>query len=126
MNASEKGREDRLPALRLPPSESDEPMEVNMAQVPTDPKEAIGSLAQAIDSLSGQVAALTAFVAYTTELPLGDKDVKSIDAHAQRLVPTQLAPPGSTTPTQATSRAVEKLVSMAKSFHAIRSAGPRT
>ncbi len=29
--AGEKGREDRLPALRLPPSESDQPMEAIMA-----------------------------------------------------------------------------------------------
>ena len=98
-----------------------------MAVVPTDPNEAIRSLAEAIDKLSGQVAALTAFAAYTTEMPLGDKDVNSIDVHAQRLVPTPLAPPGSTTPMQqATSQAVGKLVSMAQSFHTIRSAGPRT
>ena len=90
-----------------------------MAVVPTDPNVAIRSLAEAIDKLSGQVAALSAFVAHTTEMPLGDKEAKNIDALAQRLVPTQLAPPGSTTPTQATSQAVDKLVSMAQTFHTI-------
>ena len=97
-----------------------------MAGVPTDPNKAIRSLAKAIDKMSGQVAALTAFVAYTTEMALGGTDLKSIDVYAQRLAPTQLAPPGSITPTQATSQTVEKLVSMAQSFQTIRSAAPRT
>ena len=85
-----------------------------MAGVPTDPIKAIRSLAKAIDKLSGQVAALTAFVAYTTEMALGGTDLKSIDVYAQSLAPTQLAPPGSITPMQATSQAVEKLVGASK------------
>ena len=60
---------------------------------PKDPAAAVLELAKAVDQLSGQVAALMAYIAYTSAL-LPDKNLPAAQQTAQDLAAPSVAPAG--------------------------------
>ena len=60
---------------------------------PKDPAAAVVELAKAVDQLNGQVAALMAYIAYTSAL-LPDKNVSAAQQTAQGLAATSVMPAG--------------------------------
>jgi len=97
-----------------------------MPIAPSDPNAAIAALAESVDKLSGQVAALTAYVAYLANTPIADKDVRSVQGLAQQLAPRQLSPRAGGAPALHASQGVERIQAMVQQLAAIRSAGSGT
>ena len=60
---------------------------------PKDPAAAVVELAKAVDQLSGQVAALMAYIAYTSAL-LPEKNLPAAQQTAQDLAAPSVAPAG--------------------------------
>ena len=60
---------------------------------PKDPASAVLELAKAVDQLNGQVAALTAYIAYTSAL-LPDKNMPAAQQTAQGLAAPSVMPAG--------------------------------
>lgn len=92
-------------------------------QKPADPNALMATMAQAIDHLGGQVAAIMAYVA---QLPGADSiDTKSAKALAQQLAPNRIGPLGKPSPADRAEQAVDRIQSMAHQLATIQRAGGR-
>ena len=87
---------------------------------PTDPNAAITALADSVDKLSGQVAALMAYMAHISAAPLSDRDLAAMKGLAQTSSPPALGSGRAGVPALHAAHAADRLQSMVKHLHTIR------
>jgi hypothetical protein len=97
-----------------------------MADKPADQTAAVQILAEQVDKLSGQVAALTAYVAYVANLPVAEDDVKHIQTVAQQISPQQIGPSSGWSPRKYATDGVETIQTSIRKLQSIRSGEHQT
>jgi hypothetical protein len=94
--------------------------------LPADPKLAITALAAAVDKLSGQLAAATAFVLYYAKEPVSDDDVRFMQGVAQTIAPDPIGSGMEGAPKLHASRGVERLRAQLQEARPTQSGASRT
>ena len=92
----------------------------------TTPVGQIASVVEAIDKLSGQLAAVAAYLAHVSEMPLNDRDLRSTKGIAQTLAPPAIGDFSKGAPGYHAAQFVDQIASIAQGLEAVRSAGSRT
>ena len=92
--------------------------------IPADPNDAIRTLAEAVDAMSGRIAALTAYVAATSPI-LPDALVRATKGAAQKASPAPLAVNAATVPGLVAGQTIDQIRALAQALQSSGS-GPQS